>query len=98
MAQRESDIDYRNNYFKYPELTPIHVRSNTQSVDCTAGGGANGHLGLICDITTYTSIPGTALYVCPANPGPLILPIGATQYQIVQAQDQHEEDLHLFRE
>eukprot|EP00957_Ditylum_brightwellii_P135415 10325190-Ditylum_brightwellii.AAC.1 len=60
MASSESNIDYKNNYFEYPELTPIHgesttaavlnlcskVRSNTQLVDTTLGGGANGHLGL----------------------------------------------------
>eukprot|EP00957_Ditylum_brightwellii_P043139 3268455-Ditylum_brightwellii.AAC.1 len=105
MALRESQIDYKNNYFEYPELTPIlgelttavllnlhsKVRSNAQSVDCTLGGGANGHLGLVCSMTTYASIPGTAVYTHPTNPAPLVMPIRATQYQIAQVQDQYEE-------
>eukprot|EP00957_Ditylum_brightwellii_P044837 3401784-Ditylum_brightwellii.AAC.1 len=57
MAPRESDIDYKNNYFECPEINPIHgklttaallnlfneVCSNAQLVDYTIGGGANGH-------------------------------------------------------
>eukprot|EP00957_Ditylum_brightwellii_P150764 11479416-Ditylum_brightwellii.AAC.1 len=60
MASLKSNIDYKNNYFEYPELTPIHgeptttallnlhseVRFNTQLVDTMLGGGANGNLGL----------------------------------------------------
>eukprot|EP00957_Ditylum_brightwellii_P058044 4401828-Ditylum_brightwellii.AAC.1 len=60
MSSLKSNINYKNNYFEYPELTPIHgepttaallnlrskVRSNAQLVDTTLGGGANRHLGL----------------------------------------------------
>eukprot|EP00957_Ditylum_brightwellii_P071328 5422120-Ditylum_brightwellii.AAC.1 len=60
MSSSKSNTDYKNDYFEYPELTPIDgkpttaallnlcskVRSNAQSVDTTLGGGANGHLGL----------------------------------------------------
>eukprot|EP00957_Ditylum_brightwellii_P009790 738395-Ditylum_brightwellii.AAC.1 len=31
-------------------------------------------------------------------PGPMVLPVGATQYQIAQASDHHKEELRLFRE
>eukprot|EP00957_Ditylum_brightwellii_P211195 15365875-Ditylum_brightwellii.AAC.1 len=79
-------------------MAPREIRSNAQSVDCTSGGGANGHLGLVCDAAAYASIPGTALFVHSAMPGPIVLPVGATQYQIAQARDQQEEEINLFRE
>eukprot|EP00957_Ditylum_brightwellii_P110223 8407616-Ditylum_brightwellii.AAC.1 len=64
-----------------------------QLVDTTLGGGANGHLGLVCDASTYSSILGTAVYVRPSNPaGQLVVPVG-TAAQFVQARDQHEEAL-----
>eukprot|EP00957_Ditylum_brightwellii_P208355 15356992-Ditylum_brightwellii.AAC.1 len=61
-------------------------------------GGANGHLGLICDASTYASIPGTTAYVCLAHSGPLALPVLVTQFQIVHACKQHQESLCLFQE
>jgi len=53
MASTTTDIDYKNNYFEYPELTRIHglptttslielrdeIRANAQSVITTLGGG-----------------------------------------------------------
>eukprot|EP00957_Ditylum_brightwellii_P098062 7469927-Ditylum_brightwellii.AAC.1 len=86
MASLKSNIDYKNSYFGYPELTPIHgeptkaallslhskFRSNAQLVDTMLGGGANGHLGLVCDTTTYVSIPGASAYLRLLNPGQLI--------------------------
>eukprot|EP00957_Ditylum_brightwellii_P054380 4120126-Ditylum_brightwellii.AAC.1 len=65
------DIDYKNNCFEFPELSRIQVepttsallilcnrvQSNAQFIDSTLGGGANGHLGLVCDTSTYSSIP-----------------------------------------
>ena len=61
------DIDYKNNLFEHPELTRIvgepttatlitlqaEVRDNAQSVQSDLGGGANGHLGLVCTPTIY---------------------------------------------
>eukprot|EP00957_Ditylum_brightwellii_P075083 5704905-Ditylum_brightwellii.AAC.1 len=106
------DIDYKNNCFKCPELSKIQgepttaalltlryeVHSNAQSVSTALGGGANGHLGLVCDASTYASIPGTTSYVCPAHPGPLTLPVMATQFQIAHACEQHQESLCVFPE
>eukprot|EP00957_Ditylum_brightwellii_P169216 12879958-Ditylum_brightwellii.AAC.1 len=112
MASSKSNIDYKNNYFEYQELTPIQgepttaallnlcskVRSNVQSVDTMLGGGANGHLGLVCDTAIYASIPGASTYLRPLNPGQLIVTSTAMQAQMAQLQDQHEDALHLFRE
>eukprot|EP00957_Ditylum_brightwellii_P015007 1131172-Ditylum_brightwellii.AAC.1 len=74
MTTLRTNINYKNNFFEYPELTPIHgepiastllnlhseILSNAQSVDTTLGGGTNSHLGLVCDTATYTGIPGAA--------------------------------------
>eukprot|EP00957_Ditylum_brightwellii_P157550 11991320-Ditylum_brightwellii.AAC.1 len=62
------------------------------------GGGANGHLGLVCDTATYASIPGASAYLHLLNPGQLTVTATATQAQIVKLQDQHEEALYLFCE
>eukprot|EP00957_Ditylum_brightwellii_P057607 4368585-Ditylum_brightwellii.AAC.1 len=58
------------------------MQSNAQSVDTTLGGGANGHIELVCDATTYAGIPGTATYVCPLNPGQLNVTTTVPQAQI----------------
>eukprot|EP00957_Ditylum_brightwellii_P172071 13099855-Ditylum_brightwellii.AAC.1 len=62
-----------------------------QTLHTTLGGGANGHLGLVCNTSTYASIPGTTAYVPSVNPGPLVA--ARTAVQIAQARDQHKEDL-----
>eukprot|EP00957_Ditylum_brightwellii_P007603 575514-Ditylum_brightwellii.AAC.1 len=105
-------IDYKNNCSEYPELSKIHsepttaalltllneVCSSAQSVNTALGGGANGYLGLVCDASTYASIPGTTSYVCPAHPSPLALPVPSMQFQIVHACKQHQESPYLFQE
>eukprot|EP00957_Ditylum_brightwellii_P207697 15354137-Ditylum_brightwellii.AAC.1 len=92
MSSSKTNIDYKNNYFKYPELTPLHgepttaallnlhskVRSKAQLVD--------------------TMLGGATAYLQPLNPGQLSVTATATQAQITQLQDQHEESLHLFQE
>jgi hypothetical protein len=62
------------------------------------GGEANGHVGLVCDSATYTGIPGAAAYMHPLNPGQLTVTSTATQAQITQLWDHHEEALCLFWE
>eukprot|EP00957_Ditylum_brightwellii_P155713 11854693-Ditylum_brightwellii.AAC.1 len=112
MSTSKTNINYKNNYFEYPDLTLIHgepttatlfnlyskVRSNVQSVNTTLEGGANSHLPLVCNATTYACIPGVAAFVCPLNIGQLAVPATATQAQVAQLQDQHEEALYLFQE
>eukprot|EP00957_Ditylum_brightwellii_P129352 9867439-Ditylum_brightwellii.AAC.1 len=81
----QQDIDNKNNCFEYTELSKIQseqttsallilcneVESNTQSVEMTLGGGGNGHLGLVCEASMYSSISGMTPYLCPTNPGSL---------------------------
>eukprot|EP00957_Ditylum_brightwellii_P179117 13645733-Ditylum_brightwellii.AAC.1 len=88
------DIDNKNNIFNYPELTCIHskpttaniltlcnkVQANAQAVTTTLRGGANGHLGLVCDPSTYANIPGTQPYTRLVPPM-LTIPARATQLQ-----------------
>ena len=108
----QADIDYKNNLFEHPDLTRIvgkpntatlitlqtEIRDNMQSVQTNLGGGAHGHLGLICSLEAYQAlILGVVLYDRPPNPGPLdITGDGLTQYQIAQARDQHAEAICLF--
>eukprot|EP00957_Ditylum_brightwellii_P053901 4083606-Ditylum_brightwellii.AAC.1 len=98
MTTSRTNINYKNNYFKDPQLTPIHgeptistllnfrseIQSCTQSVDTMLGGGANSHLGLVCDATTYAGIPRAATYVHLLNPGQLTVTAKVTQAQIAQ--------------
>jgi len=107
------DIDYKNNQFEYTELTRIigepstatliillkEVRANASSVHTDLGGGADGHLGLVCTPAVYlTLVPNGAVYVRPANPGRLQLLQTMTQYAIAQARDEHAEATRVFRE
>ena len=108
-----SDIDYKNNLFEHPELSRIvgepttatlitlqaEVRDNAQSVQSDLGGGANGHLGLVCTPEAYSSlVPNATPYLRPTNPGRLQIANDLTQYQIAQARDQHNEATRVFRE
>ena len=78
------DIDYKNNDFKYPDLTRIiseptmatlitqhiEIKANAQSVHITLGGGEKGHLGLVYSPGAYASpVPGNHTYERPPNPG-----------------------------
>ena len=107
------DIDFKNNIFEYPDLTRIigepttaalitlrnEVKANAQAVHSTLGGGAHGHLGLVCSPETYaTLVPGNTPYIRPVNPGRLIIEGTETQYQIAQRRDEHAEALRVFQE
>jgi len=107
------DIDYKNNIFDHPDLTRIigepttaslitlhqEVKANAQSVSTSLGGGANGHLGLVCSPETYQElVPGDTPYIRPTNPGRLQILGTETQYQIAQRRDEHDEATRLFRE
>ena len=109
----QQDVDYKNNLFEHPELTRIvgepstatlitlqaEVRDNAQSVQSDLGGGANGHLGLVCSDTTYQAlVPDSTPYIRPENPGRLQMENDMTQYQIAQVRDEHAEATRVFRE
>ena len=107
------DINYKNNLFEHPELTRIvgelttatlitlqaEIRDNAQSVQSDLGGGANGHLGLVCSAEAYRAlVPDVQLYVRPENPGRLkVAQDDLTQFQIAQARAEHAEETRVFR-
>ena len=106
MSSAYADIDYKNNRFEYPDLTRIigepttaslitlhnQVKSNAQAVNTALGGGANGHLGLVCSPATYaTLVPGNTPYERPVNPGQLQIAGNETQYRIAQRNQEHRE-------
>eukprot|EP00957_Ditylum_brightwellii_P067710 5139814-Ditylum_brightwellii.AAC.1 len=104
-------IDYKSTVFEKPELTHVHseptmsslptiqhkIRTNTQSVHTTLGGGMHGHLSLVTRVMNYATVLGMTAYICPPQPV-LVLPTGGTQYQSTQAKEQYYNDLHLFNE
>ena len=113
MTNPYADIDYKNNFFQYPDLTRIigepttaslitlhtEVKSNAQAVNSPLGGGENGHLGLVVTPEVYaTLVPGGTPYVRPVNPGNLIINGDETQYQIAQRRQEHDEATRAFRE
>ena len=113
MSNPYTNIDYKNNFFPYPDLTRIigepttaslitlhtQVKSNAQSVPSPLGGGENGHLGLVVTPEVYaTLVPGNTPYVRPANPGRLAIIGTETQYQIAQRREEHDEATRAFRE
>ena len=113
MTNPYADIDYKNNFFQYPDLTRIigepttaslitlhtEVKSNAQAVNSPLGGGENGHLGLVVTPEVYaTLVPGDTPYVRPVNPGNLIINGDETQYQIAQRRQEHDEATRAFRE
>ena len=92
------DIDYKNKLFEHPELTRIiekpttatlitlqaEIRDNIQAAQYIFGGGAHGHLGLVCSPDAYQApIPGVEPYCCPNNPGALnTLDVRSIQLQL----------------
>ena len=113
MNKAYDDIDYKNNYFDYPDLTRIigepttsslitlhnEVKANAITVACPLGGGQHGHLGLVCTPETYaTLVPANTPYERPQDPGRFIIEGTETQYQIAQRRDEHAEDVRLFRQ
>ena len=108
----KADIDYKNTYFEFPELTRIHskpttddlitvkrqVRANASTVHTALGGGHNGNLGMTCTPLVYATVPNLAPCQRPNAPPPLQVQPGATQFQIHQVRDEHAEDIYLLKE
>ena len=75
--------DYRTKFFEYKDLDKIHgqptlqvlvkllrqLKRNAQKVPTTLGGGQLGYLALILSVADYRSIPGSAPFNRPADPG-----------------------------
>ena len=84
--------NFRDKYFEYKDLDKIHgqptidtiskllrqVKRNAQKVPTVLGGGQFGYLALVIDTASYNTIPGSAPFVRPNDPGVFtpIHPIG----------------------
>lgn len=83
--------DYRARFFEYKDLEKIHgqptidsiakllrqVKRNAQRVITTLGGGQLGYLALVISPTDYNSIPNSAVFRRPTDPGTFNpLPLG----------------------
>jgi hypothetical protein len=101
----------RDTYFQHKVLTQVHgkptyeslqtlateVKANAGSVPSTAGGGANGHLGMILSAARYATLQGTVPWVQPVNPGAFLPPVPAgTAAQIEAARDVWREANQAF--
>eukprot|EP00957_Ditylum_brightwellii_P208615 15358247-Ditylum_brightwellii.AAC.1 len=60
-------------------------------------GGQFGHLGLVCDATTYACTEGTDPYIWPIQPT-LTFTAGGMQVQIQQANATYRQELSLFND
>ena len=106
-----TNVDYVNIYFEYPNLTKIHgnpsydtlrelkkqLKANASSVTSDLGGGANGHLGLVCTTAEYESV-SVLPYLVPLHPGVLIIPPNTTQYAATILREDHKSSLRILRE
>jgi hypothetical protein len=104
-------INYRENYFEFPELTKIHgepsseslyklrneLKANAQSVYSNLSDGAHGHLALVITAAHYALLTNQP-FVRPAHPGALEIEAGTTGPMIATLKDAHNEQLRLFRE
>ena len=111
-ASKPTNIDYVTTYFQIPVLTKIHgeptfetlrilfneLKANAGDVATTLGGGLLGYLGLLLSIVEYARVaPGTP-FLCPPNPGPLVIPNGTTQHAATRMREDHTEALRRHRE
>jgi hypothetical protein len=105
-----SVINYRESYFQHPSLTKIsgeptykslaklerECKANGKSVRSTLGGGLQGHLGLVCNATTYNRVSPGVPFNRPILP---VLPdlTQATAPQIAAARQLYADNIATFQ-
>jgi len=106
-----TSIDYVSIYFEYTTLTKIHgtltyktlqelknqLKANAATFTSDLGGGANGHLGLVCTAAEYVNINATA-YIVPEHPGILNIPALTPQNAATRLCINHTDLLRACRE
>ena len=104
-------LDYTSTAFEYPTLTKIHgppsyqtltqlkkqLKANAQSVSCTLGNGAHGHLGLVLTPAEYAAV-STTPYEIPTFPGPFSLPRNVDGAEAMRRECAYFEKIRLFRQ
>ena len=107
----DTNTNYIDNVFEYPVLTKINgrptyqtlktihdeIKANVSRVQSDAGGGSNGHLGLVLTATEYALVSAVP-YVRPAQPAALNIEAGTTQHESTRLREEHKEAKRLFRE
>ena len=68
--------------FETLKVLTKELTANAASVPTTLGGGHYGHLGLVVSDKEYDSLPNSAPWVTPTNPGPYTPPATGTGPQI----------------
>jgi hypothetical protein len=84
-------INYRENYFEFPELTKVHgepnseshyklrneLKANAQAVYSNLSDGAHSHLALVITDVQYALLTNQP-FVHPVHPGALVIAAGTT--------------------
>ena len=97
--------DYKTVHFEYKSLDKIHgaptidsllrifrqLKRNIQCVSTTLGGGQLGYLALVLSDAAYTTIPNSAPFVRPLDPGAFII-TSMKKDEIAQQQVDHNEE------
>ena len=104
-------INYRENYFEYPTLTPIdgessseslhrarnELKANALSVYINLGDGIHGNLALVISHAQYSALSSQP-FTRPVHPGTLSIPSSTSAALSVEQRDKHTEQLRLFQE
>ena len=69
------------------KVLTTEITDNAAAVPTTLGGGHYGHLGLVISDKEYASLPNSATWVTPVNPGPYTPPATGTGPQIEADKD-----------
>jgi hypothetical protein len=99
--------NYRESHFQHPSLTKIigepnydslaiiskEAKANGKSVDCTLGGGEQGHLGLIVTDLAYERLSATP-FIRPVLP--IMGDTTGTAAQIVNVRRIYDDDMKIF--
>ena len=73
------------------------LQSNAQSVGCSLGGRAHGHLSLVLKPEEYTTVSDTP-YEEPQFPDPLVFACNKEAAVVTQEQADYFEAVRVFRE
>jgi hypothetical protein len=104
-------INYRDTFFKNPELTKIQgepspgslskmlkeIKANAQSVFSNLSDGNHGHLALVISYAKYANITPLP-FLRPVFPSLLQIPAGTTSPMATTLKEAHQEATRLFRE
>jgi hypothetical protein len=74
------------------------LEENTTSIDCGLGGGNSGYLRALLSAVEYATIPGTAPFIAPVNPGHTAPPVAGAAAAIANQARVYEEAYRKFQE